>query len=135
MAALVGRYVEVKKSEISNTNMLGLFSRINSNMVGTFLTRFQFEEEMKPATSDDDNSSRYSIEFKDGRIFFMTTRPKDVKMLGYYVNEARGGREPNCYISERYYKGRPTAQLRVLTEVKKGQELFCNYGDKYAEFD
>lgn len=131
---LVGRRAEVKRSTIRGTNMLGLFSRIHSSRqngeAGEIITRFDFEEEAIDAKALE-LDSRYSLEMDDGRVFYMKSGTRDIKKLGVYSNEARGRTKPNCYVTARYYKGRPTAQLRVLTSIRIGTEVLWDYGDRF----
>lgn len=132
LIGLKGQFVEVKRSNIRDTNMLGLFSLVNLKTAedeqGEILTGFEFEEEV---TDDSVHNNRNTFEMHDGKQFFIKTRPTDVKKLGYYANEARGRYKPNCFVTARYYRGRPRAQLRVLTQVRKGKELLWHYGDSF----
>ena len=129
--------VEVKMSQIKGTNMLGLFSRVNltrhDGESGEILTGFEFEEE-EIDQKKLEREKRYSLRMSDGKVFYMKTRPTNVRKLGYYSNEARGKQKANCYLTARYYKKRPQSQLRVLTKVRKGQELLWDYGDEFEDF-
>ena len=128
--------IEVKISKIKGAG-LGLFSKYNSTRYegeeGEILTRFDFMEEALDKKKLE-KEKRYSLMMNDDRIYYMRTRTRKCDKLGVYANEARGKQKPNCYVSARYWrKGIPTAQLRVLTKVKKGDELLWDYGDIFKD--
>lgn len=136
--ALENKLVVVGKSNIPNTDMLGLFSKEDFTCLeyetGDILTRFEFEEEAKDMNALA-KEKRYSLKMPDGRIFYLMSYPTCVEKLGFYSNEARGKAKPNCYLTAMYRRGIPFAQLRVLDNVEEGQELLYHYGDEFHDHE
>ena len=135
--------VEVKNSTIPNGGR-GLFSKINTDEfdIGMILTRFEFDDD-EPFYYDDTNicnsetrsRSRYSIQFNNGKCFYLTPNPTKLHMLGNYTNESRGNNTSNSYISTRYYKNKPYGYIRLLTKLSIGDEILCDYGNLYKEIE
>lgn len=78
---------------------------------------------------------RCTMEMKDGRRFHLKCPTFNPNKLGIFSNEARGTQRANAHLTVRCHRqNQPTAQLRVLNKMKKGEETLWDYGERFRDF-
>lgn len=134
------KLVYVKQSSIPKAG-LGLFAardiEVDEEQPRNFnfilLTRLKIQRE---AVVSDMDSKRECIEIKTStgrRVFYCTDNCKNRGFLGCYINDTPPGMTPNCAIRVLKNNRPPAVGIVLLGDVKKDEELFCDYGDLYPK--